>query len=53
MEAIRKVSNQSQPVSGKKINANDDDKEDTNQISQSQADKGKYYKNIYLNIISF
>jgi len=47
MEAIRKVSNQSQPVIGRKLSANDDDKEDTNQISKSQADKGKILK-IYL-----
>jgi hypothetical protein len=45
MEAIRKVSNQSQPVIGRKLSANDDDdKEDTNQISKSQADKGKILK---------
>lgn len=40
LESIRKVSNQSQPVSGRKSSDNDDN-DDTNQFSQSQADKGK------------
>jgi hypothetical protein len=43
MNAIRKVPNQSQPVSGRKISADDDDDDDnevTNTVSQSQADKG-------------
>ncbi len=45
MESIRKASNQSQPVSGRKLSANDDDdddddEEDTNQTFQSQANKG-------------
>jgi len=45
LEAIRKVPNQSQPVSGRKISADDDDNDnETNQISRSQADKGKSFK---------
>ncbi len=45
METIRKAANQSQPVTGKKLSVNDDDDddEDTNKISKSQADKGKYF----------
>jgi hypothetical protein len=40
LEAIRKVPNQSQPVSGRKLSADDDDDDDeTNQASRSQADK--------------
>ena len=41
MNTIRKVSNQSQPVSGRELSADDDgDNEDNNQVSQSQSDKG-------------
>ncbi len=45
LEAIRKVPNQSQPVSGRKLSADDDDDDDeTNQASRSQADKGNSFK---------
>ncbi|CAF3533189.1 unnamed protein product [Adineta steineri] len=42
MDAIRKASNQSQSISGRKLNLDDDDDdddEDDNETSQSQADK--------------
>ncbi len=44
MDALRKVTNQSQLVGERKISADDDDDDnpDTNQISQSQADKGNH-----------
>ena len=50
LEAIRKVPNQFQPVSGRKVSANDDDdddddKEESHSISRSQADKGKSHWN--------
>ena len=43
MNAIRKKPNQSQPVTGRKISADDDDNDDIDQISQSQADKGNIF----------
>ncbi len=42
-EAIRKVPNQSQPVSGRKTST-DDDNDETNETSRSQADKGNSLK---------
>jgi len=45
MDALRKVTNQSQLVGERKVSADDDDDDDnpdTNQISQSQADKGNH-----------
>jgi hypothetical protein len=40
---MRKVPNQSQPVTGRKISADDEDNEDVNEIFQSQADKGNIF----------
>jgi hypothetical protein len=42
METIRKTSNQSQLVTGRKTSSNDNDEENTNQVFQLQADKGKH-----------
>ena len=44
LNAIRKKPNQSHPVTGRKISAEDEDNEDIDQISQSQADKGNIFK---------
>ena len=44
MNTIRKASNQSQPVSERKLSADaDDDNEDNKQVSQSQSDKGNQF----------
>ena len=46
LQTMRKTGNQSQPVSERTQSANDDDEENDeniNQISQSQADKGKSF----------